>query len=292
MSRLSSASSTGTSHSDRTSAEIVGAKSSFADTVPGGWAVSPPKRKPSPVNNPKFGKTSSGRSTADFDRGASGSLVAYVDDPSLRLMEMRKSPGLEMRKSANLKSLAGRSGEGSFASAQSRKTGSSFNGSSGSGRIKQKALLIGVNYAQTRGTPRLTGSVNDTKLIYRTLVDRFGFKDDSMWVLTDEPIDVGAAVRQFQPTKSNIMNGMRWLLHGSSSGDSLFFFFAGHGGQVRDTNGDELDGWDETLLPSDYPTAGQIVDDDIHKIMVRGLCGGATMTAVIDAGYVLEHPRL
>jgi metacaspase-1 len=154
----------------------------------------------------------------------------------------------------------------------------------GSGDSKrQRALLIGVNYTRTRGARGLTGCVNDTRLIYQMLREMFGFEDENMWVMTDEPVDVGAGVRHFQPTRCNIVNGMRWLVQGASPGDSLFFFFGGHGGQVRDTNGDELDGWDETILPCDYPSSGEIVDDDIHKIMVRGLSGGAQLTAVVDA---------
>ena len=38
---------------------------------------------------------------------------------------------------------------------------------------------------------------------------------------------------------------------------------AGHGGYVEDTNGDEADGMDETLVPVDYQKAGQITDDEI-----------------------------
>ena len=35
--------------------------------------------------------------------------------------------------------------------------------------------------------------------------------------------------------------------------------------------GDEEDGYDETLIPVDFKQAGQIVDDDILKILVRFL---------------------
>lgn len=35
-------------------------------------------------------------------------------------------------------------------------------------------------------------------------------------------------------------------------GDSLFFMFSGHGGQKEDVSGDEEDGYDETILPSDW----------------------------------------
>ncbi len=68
------------------------------------------------------------------------------------------------------------------------------------------------------------------------------------------------------PTKSNIINAMSWLVKGARREDSLVFhcmslfsrlcFFcfpsvtlpdSGHGGQIRDQNGDEADGYDEGL---------------------------------------------
>lgn len=42
-------------------------------------------------------------------------------------------------------------------------------------------------------------------------------------------------------------------------GDSLFFHFSGHGSQQYDRNGDEEDGYDETICPTDFRRAGQIV---------------------------------
>ncbi|KAE9446983.1 hypothetical protein C3L33_21141, partial [Rhododendron williamsianum] len=44
----------------------------------------------------------------------------------------------------------------------------------------------------------------------------------------------------------------RWLMEGCQSGDSLVFFYSGHGSQVPDFDGDEADGFDESLCPVDY----------------------------------------
>ena len=50
-------------------------------------------------------------------------------------------------------------------------------------------------------------------------------------------------------------------------------FHPGHGGQTKDQDGDEDDGYDEVIYPVDFRTAGHIVDDDMHKIMfVAELC--------------------
>jgi hypothetical protein len=48
-------------------------------------------------------------------------------------------------------------------------------------------------------------------------------------------------------------------------GDLLFVTYSGHGGQVRDTNGDDKDGMDETWVLYDR----QLVDDEIYNLWSR-----------------------
>ncbi|KAJ3306788.1 Ca(2+)-dependent cysteine protease, partial [Gonapodya sp. JEL0774] len=64
---------------------------------------------------------------------------------------------------------------------------------------------------------------------------------------------------------------MKWLVKDAQRGDSLFFHYSGHGGSTQDQNGDEADGNDETIVPVDYESAGQITDDEIFEIMVKPL---------------------
>lgn len=67
----------------------------------------------------------------------------------------------------------------------------------------------------------------------------------------------------------------------------------GHGGRLRDDDGDEADGYDETLVPLDYEQAGQIRDDDLYNILVGPLRKGVTLTCVMDcchSGTVLDLP--
>ena len=56
---------------------------------------------------------------------------------------------------------------------------------------------------------------------------------------------------------------------------------SGHGGRVRDTSGDEDDGYDETLIPVDFKRAGQIVDDDIYKMLVTAMPAGVNVTVLV-----------
>ena len=48
--------------------------------------------------------------------------------------------------------------------------------------------------------------------------------------------------------------------------DFVWIHYSGHGSYMRDTSGDEKDGRDECLIPSDYETAGVIPDDYINQL--------------------------
>ena len=81
-----------------------------------------------------------------------------------------------------------------------------------------------------------------------------------------------------QPTKANILRAMHWLIKDAQPNDSLFFHYSGHGGQTKDLDGDEEDGYDEVIYPVDFRTAGHIVDDEMHRIMYLPLSHRETTT--------------
>ena len=58
---------------------------------------------------------------------------------------------------------------------------------------------------------------------------------------------------------------------------------AGHGSQKRDYSGDERDGMNETLVPTDHNQAGQLVDDELNKRLVNPLPPGVLLHALLDA---------
>ena len=56
---------------------------------------------------------------------------------------------------------------------------------------------------------------------------------------------------------------------------------------------DEDDGYDETLVPVDYGSAGQIRDDDLYDNLVCAVPSGASLVALMDcchSGSVLDLP--
>eukprot|EP01101_Sappina_pedata_P009866 TRINITY_DN597_c0_g1_i2.p1 TRINITY_DN597_c0_g1~~TRINITY_DN597_c0_g1_i2.p1 ORF type:complete len:368 (+),score=57.83 TRINITY_DN597_c0_g1_i2:23-1105(+) len=118
---------------------------------------------------------------------------------------------------------------------------------------RKKALLIGINYFQTKY--ELKGCINDVKTI-KQYIKQHGYIEspESMCVLTDDN-------RNAQPLRKNIIEACKWLVHDARPGDKLFFHYSGHGGTEEDKNGDEEDGYDETIMPLDFKKAGQIIDD-------------------------------
>jgi hypothetical protein len=48
--------------------------------------------------------------------------------------------------------------------------------------------------------------------------------------------------------------------------DNVWIHYSGHGSFVKDREGDEADGCDECLVPSDYERSGVISDDDIREV--------------------------
>jgi hypothetical protein len=69
----------------------------------------------------------------------------------------------------------------------------------------------------------------------------------------------------------------------------------GHGGQTKDLDGDEEDGYDEVIYPVDFRQNGHITDDEMHRIMVRPLQAGVRLTAIFDSchsGTALDLPYI
>ncbi|KAF4368332.1 hypothetical protein F8388_019049 [Cannabis sativa] len=157
---------------------------------------------------------------------------------------------------------------------------------SGSSFGRRRAVLCGVSYIGQK--QHCKGSVNDVSYMKYFLVEKMRFPSDCLLVLTEhekDPLRI--------PTRRNMLLALRWLVEGSRAGDSLVFFYSGHGSRQQDKDHDEADGVDETLCPTDYETAGKIVDDEINATIVRPLPYGATLHAIIDACYsgtVLDLP--
>lgn len=120
--------------------------------------------------------------------------------------------------------------------------------------MDKKAVVVGINYPGSAAP--LNGCINDANNVKKLLLEK-GYSVNS---LTDNhPNSLNL------PTRKNILSELMSLI--LSGAPNLFFHYSGHGSYVRDENGDEQDGRDETLVPCDYQTGGMILDDEIRGIL-------------------------
>ncbi|KAL3538657.1 hypothetical protein ACH5RR_002023 [Cinchona calisaya] len=149
----------------------------------------------------------------------------------------------------------------------------------------KRALLCGVSYGKKRKFKN-QGAIQDVTSMAKLLIEKFSFPTNGILVLAEymsyEP-----------PTRNNILRALEWLVKDIQSGDSLVFYFSGHGLRQPEFEGDEIDGFDEAIFPLDFETAGPIIDNDINELIVRPLNEDIMLHAIIDAchsGTALDLP--
>jgi hypothetical protein len=175
---------------------------------------------------------------------------------------------------------------------------------------RRKALLIGINYF---GQPaQLNGCINDVHNVSAFLTERYNYRREDMVILTDDQTNPASI-----PTRDNILRAMHWLVSDAQQNDALFLHYSGepspqraivlaadfsvytnqqgHGGQTKDTQGDEVDGYNEVIYPVDFKSAGYIEDDTIHQVVVQPLQPGVRLTAIFDSCHsatVMDLPYI
>ena len=89
----------------------------------------------------------------------------------------------------------------------------------------------------------------------------------------------------------NMLAAMDWLV--SEPGCQCFLHYSGHGGQVKDPDGDRDSGFDDTIVPVDYQQRGQLDSDKLHRHLVSKLPPSSTLFVVFDcchSGSAIELP--
>ena len=140
---------------------------------------------------------------------------------------------------------------------------------------KKRALLIGIRFLDDIPSQRLKGPHNDVHNIQQYLKKKCGFQMEDIVVLADDG-------NRTAPTKANILEHFRKLTEDCQPGDVVFVQYSGHGGRMKSTAGDGHDPFDNYILPSDYKTAGHILDDDILKDFIKALPKGVYTTMLVD----------
>jgi Caspase domain/Domain of unknown function (DUF4384) len=119
------------------------------------------------------------------------------------------------------------------------------------------AFIVGIgdyiNFPDEEGGD-LPGAENDARSMRDLLVGKYHFPEANIKMLLSRAA-----------TRAAMQDGITgWLARNARPGDNVVIFFAGHGSQVWDENGDEADGLDETLAPADVDPDSpdhDIIDD-------------------------------
>lgn len=134
-----------------------------------------------------------------------------------------------------------------------------FNHSQG----KKLALIVAVgNYPSESGWKSIS-SLNDIPLIL-PILERQGF--DDIVILRDEEGD-----------KNGIVTALNELTKKANKNDLVFIHFSSHGQQIMDLDGDEIDGYDEAIVPygaAAYYSEGEdfqkhLSDDEFGEIVEK-----------------------
>lgn len=136
-----------------------------------------------------------------------------------------------------------------------------------------RCLLIGINYVDIP-VIQLYGCINDI-LNTQSHLRKYYPKCNQYKILTD--------MTAVKPTRANILASIDWLVRGLVPGQNVYFHYSGHGGKVRDTNGDEITGEDSCIIPYDRFRTECITDDELRAALVEKIPPGCKCFAVLDS---------
>jgi hypothetical protein len=156
-------------------------------------------------------------------------------------------------------------------------------------RAEVHALLIGVgDYAVLDAD--LKGPEDDVRLMAETLAAR-GVAARDMTVLTTGPAGLPQGAASGAPTRDGILAAMDATAAAAKPGDTVVFYFSGHGAQAPDLSGDEGGGYDEIFLPADAArwkgeigmVENALLDDELAQWAQGMLARGVRLVGLIDA---------
>lgn len=130
---------------------------------------------------------------------------------------------------------------------------------------EKHALIIAIGNYPSKGGWSSISSTNDVPLIKNALLAQ-GFLDSNITTLIDS-----------EATKKGIEQAMADLEKKIKKGDIVVIHYSGHGQQIFDDNGDEVDGLDEALVPYDafvkythnYKGENHLRDDQLGNIITN-----------------------
>ncbi|KAL0948041.1 hypothetical protein HGRIS_010666 [Hohenbuehelia grisea] len=160
---------------------------------------------------------------------------------------------------------------------------------------RRRAVLIGI--ATAKRQTKLLRPHQDVGLVKDLLIKQYHYLESDIVCLTDQEDPQKPPPESLRPTSKNILRAIDKLVKGVRPDDQLFFFYSGHTTQKPNLDGSEEDGKDECKTPvfceqsgyknSPFPgiltLTGKIVDDELHRRLIKPLCPGSRLVAFLDS---------
>lgn len=127
-----------------------------------------------------------------------------------------------------------------------------------------KALIVGVGEYENPNA-NLPGISKDIAMAQQ-LTAHLGFSQNNIKVLRDK-----------QATRQGLREALTDLANTTRTNDKILIYVSSHGSNTKDLNGDEEDGYDETLYLHD----GHFTDDELGKLLDK--IPSENMVVLIDA---------
>jgi hypothetical protein len=141
------------------------------------------------------------------------------------------------------------------------------------------AFLVGINSYKIPGAD-LRGCVNDVNNLKAVLLKHFSFEEKNVKILTD-----------FKATKQAMQDGITRIIKGAKRGDVLLIHYSGHGSNVPDDSGDEADGRDEILCPTNLDWKDPLADDWLRTAF-DDVPAGVNLTVIMDCCHSGSNTRV
>jgi hypothetical protein len=138
----------------------------------------------------------------------------------------------------------------------------------------KRALLVGIDDYSLSGSD-LSNCVEDVTVWCTLLIGRYDFRKDNIRLLVND-----------RATKENVLKNLNWLVADAGEGDTLVFFYSGHGATFRER--DELgypdEAKDEALKLYGLGTSSLLIDDELSRI-VSHLSPAANLSIICDCCF-------
>jgi uncharacterized caspase-like protein len=140
------------------------------------------------------------------------------------------------------------------------------------------ALLVGINEYISPGIRTLYGCVNDVQAMQRFLMNQMNVPDNQVKVLINQEATRDEIIRWFK----------KFLIENPDipKDSQLIFHYSGHGSQMRNIDGTEPDGMDETIVPHDSRVNNifDIPDKTLAGLIDKlAVAKGDNITVILDS---------